>query len=285
MGVRFHPPLPGRAARTATVMVVALLAPGWANPASVRGQAPRFTPPPGDQKPMPWIGKPYAEWPQMVLTNRGTFKGRNAPSWRKGNMASAFLIRATENTIVAATTKHLLTREWGGIDPPIPVKDLDRVVQSWVIFPRQTIPPEGPTDVIRLRGLALGAEHLGETDDEKIDWLFFKVDRTEFNLPGGIVALPIREERLKVGEKLYFLGVPYKNPPNPRQNVYTGKVVKSQRYAFDFQLIDGVNLRGFSGAPILDANGYVVGSVGAIRGVPIAPIADKLRRQPSTPED
>src|SRR5262245_48025607 len=63
-------------------------APGWS---PSRGGSTVRTP--GGERPMDWVSSPRSQWPQLVLTNRGRFRGHTAPAWANGNMASAFLVK------------------------------------------------------------------------------------------------------------------------------------------------------------------------------------------------
>jgi hypothetical protein len=54
-------------------------------------------------------------------------------------------------------------------------------------------------------------------------------------------------------------GCPYREQ-DCKQNVYTGEVTeRAYRDLFRYSLLPAVDIRGFSGAPILDEKGYVVG--------------------------
>src|SRR5207302_11065135 len=57
---------------------------------------------------------------------------------------------------------------------------------------------------------------------------------------------------------LFLMGCPY-DELGCRQNVYTGKVTARSGDRFRFDIEPPVDLRGFSGAPILDRYGRVVG--------------------------
>lgn len=71
--------------------------------------------------------------------------------------------------------------------------------------------------------------------------------------------LRLRKEPVRVGEPVFLIGCPYIEL-NCRQNVYTGVVTErafGDRFRYD--LDPPVDLRGFSGAPVIDIKGYVVG--------------------------
>jgi len=188
-----------------------------------------------------WITKPSAEWPQMVLTNEAQFDDRTPL-----HGASAFLIRTADDRIMAATAKHLLG-EAGGVEPEVKISEFDEAIHEWRLYPRT------------MNEAFVEAEKLGcaELDSHgNIDWLVLTLKKSERPLP----ATPLRlaERRVQVGETVYLIGCPY-SEPDCRQGVYVGKVLDREGDRFRFDLNPPVALPGFSGAPILDKNGHVVG--------------------------
>lgn len=188
----------------------------------------------------PWVRKPTSEWPQIVLTNEAVFDGHTP---LRGS--SAFLIRTQGNRILAATAKHLLGAG-GGVEPPVSTKELSEVLRSWRVHPRTM--PETAVDLGALSGS-------GE-DLPGCDWLLLTVKRSSDRLP----AYPLRprSQPVRVGEKVYLIGCPY-SEPNAKQNVYVGKVTERKHDRFRYDLDPPVRLNGFSGAPIVDRRGNVVG--------------------------
>lgn len=64
----------------------------------------------------------------------------------------------------------------------------------------------------------------------------------------------------QVGETVCVLGGPY-SEPDCRQSVYRGTVTVREDEMFRYDLSAPVDLRGFSGAPVVDEKGDVVGVV------------------------
>lgn len=189
-----------------------------------------------------WITKPHDRWPQMVLTNRAEFAGHSSLGG-----ASGFLARNSRGDVFYATAKHLLGVN-GSVQPEIAEQRLDGVLKSWIVFPR-TKESEG----VELAGLAGSA-----ANDQGSDWLLLRLkDSKSSTRPAE--PLRLRKDPVKVGEKVFLIGVPYAE--NDRaQNVYLGKVTTRElgdRFRYD--LDPPVDLRGFSGAPIIDVRGQVVG--------------------------
>lgn len=187
------------------------------------------------------MSKPFKEWPQIVLTNKAKFKGH---SGLEG--ASAFLVKTYDGRTLAATAKHLIG-EAGGVEPPIPVAKLNGVIRSWRMHPRTV--PDRFIEVEKI-----GTDGLNQ---DNLDWLLLTLKGSPKEMPA--TALQIRQKPVQVGEKVFLIGCPYAEP-KCKQNVYKGKVIErahEDRFAFD--LDPPVDLRGFSGAPIIDRDGYLVG--------------------------
>ncbi|MES2707794.1 MAG: serine protease [Verrucomicrobiota bacterium] len=196
------------------------------------------------KKPLPdpkesWAALPTAEWPQLVLTNHAEFKGG-----RKLEGASSFLIQH-ENRVIAATAKHLLG-ENGGVKPPVPPNSLDDSLSLWEMHPRTK---EGPS--VRISGLA------GRNNNKGFpDWLLLTLHGERKNYPS--TPLRLRKKPVTVGETIHLVGVSYQEPDRA-QGVYTGKVTERNGDLFRYTIEPSVLINGFSGAPVLDKDGLVVG--------------------------
>jgi Trypsin-like peptidase domain len=189
----------------------------------------------------PWAGQPPAEWPQLVLTNSATFNGHSSL-----NGASAFLIRATDGRIVAATALHLLGPN-GGVEPTIAPERLPAVLSSWRMYPRTK-----PNATILVTGLGYDV-----TPRKNFDWLILSVASKSGELPA--TPLTLRPKPVSIGDAVFLVGVPY-SESDRAQNVYRGRVTeRAHADFFRFTIDPPVDIRGFSGAPILDQRGLVVG--------------------------
>lgn len=191
---------------------------------------------------VPWAAKPFQEWPQLLLTNEAHFEGHSSLYG-----ASAFLIRNKRGTVLAATALHLIG-EAGGVEPEIASHDLDKVLQSWTLSIRN--------DDFSRRVNASGSAPPG-VEDPYLDWLLLKLMDQSDKLPA--VPLEFRSTPVSVGEAVYLLGVPYTDGQSP-QNLYRGTVTaRGFRDRFRYSIDPPADIRGFSGAPILDEKGFVVG--------------------------
>lgn len=190
--------------------------------------------------PEPWISEDKSNWPQLVLTNQADFVGHTSL-----NGASGFLLETDEGTVLAATARHLIGAN-GGVEPEIAVDRLPKKIKSWRMYPRTL-----PNDFVEVESLA--CEGL---DNDALDWLLLSIKNTD-KLPSR--PLCMRRKPVSVGEKIFLLGCPY-SEGECKQNVYSGMVTEraySDRFRYD--LDPPVDIRGFSGAPIMDVNGLVVG--------------------------
>jgi hypothetical protein len=187
----------------------------------------------------PWISKPTSEWPQIVLTNHAEFHGHSSLQG-----ASSFLIKTDDDRVLAATARHLIGAA-GGVEPEIPVNQLTAKIQSWKMYPRTV-----PDDFAEITGL--GTHGL---DDENLDWLILSIENAD---PLPAYPLKLRKAPVRVGEPVYLIGCPYCEG-DCKQNVYRGTVTErafGDRFRYDLE--PAVDVRGFSGAPIIDEKGYAV---------------------------
>ncbi|REG26514.1 trypsin-like peptidase [Archangium gephyra] len=213
-----------------------------ADQATVLGQQAPFTPPSGSNPPaMRWAKSPPQKWPQLVLTNEVRF--REPASEMSG--ASAFLFSAGGRTY-AGTVAHLLG-ESGGVEPPVPLAQLDARLESWTLSVRTRPKPS-------VRATRLAMKELERAQDS--DWLLLEVEPKK-ELPA--TPLTVRKTPVALGERVFLVGCEYRER-NCRQRVFSGRVSgRAGNGVFRYVLETPVVLRGFSGAPIVDANGHLAG--------------------------
>lgn len=89
----------------------------------------------------------------------------------------------------------------------------------------------------------------------KDDWLIFEV---EGDIPKDVVVYSIREKPLKIGDKVHFLGYPYKSvEPVNVKGEYIG-LTNDNNLRLD---VPKDTYNGCSGGPVLDSEGKLVGIV------------------------
>lgn len=188
----------------------------------------------------PWASKPKTEWPQMVLTNQATFKDHTP---LRG--ASAFLFEAPSGAVLAATAHHLIGVN-GGVEPEIALPELNAALELWVMHPRTR-----PKETVSVAGLASPSNA-----PQWFDWLLLRLIPQEDPLP--CTPLRVRSSPVKSKDRVHLIGVSY-DEPDVAQKVYSGTVTRREGDRFVYDLDTPVNIRGFSGAPIVDDNGKLVG--------------------------
>ncbi len=197
--------------------------------------------PSANLSPEPWSKQAPQQWPQIVLTNDAEFRGHTPLQG-----ASCFLVDTRSGVTWAATALHLIG-ENGGVQPEIKIQELNEKISTWRMFPR-TLPDNYlEADKVAVAGLGEGGD----------DWLLLTIKPSDRPLPA--TAVKIRPEAVRVGEKVFLIGCPYAEE-GCKQNVYAGTVVERGNVAFfRYELETAVDIRGFSGAPIVDKNGHLVG--------------------------
>ena len=155
------------------------------------------------------------------------------------------MMKTEAGNVLGGAVEHLLG-ENGGIKPAIPISRLDREMESWDMFPRTK-----PELKVHVLGSAMRARISPNND-----WLVLKISVA----PSEIAPLRPRKEPVAVGETVFLIGVSY-DDPEVSQRVYaakvTGRLDGTDRFKYDIS--PPVNLRGFSGAPIVDSQGFLVG--------------------------
>jgi len=199
----------------------------------------------------PWVKDAVDSWPQLVLTHDAKFRGHS-----ELECATAFLVNLPNGETVAATARHLLGAA-GGVSPALKAADIDSRLADWRLHPRSE--PELQVAVVGLYGAP--ARYLSANE-----WLLLKLkNKGDDDLPA--VPLSLREAPAKVGEAIFVVGVRYENEKN-RQEVFPAKVTSTATGLIMGLLRDRADFSGFSGAPVLDADGHVVGMVVGAGGAP-----------------
>jgi hypothetical protein len=191
--------------------------------------------------PESWASQPSEEWPQLVLTNVASFKGHTPLEG-----ASSFLVMSPSGGTLAATARHLIG-ENGGVEPEIHPTKLDSVLQSWRMHPRTA-----PDAFVEIQGLGVSG-----LEGDEMDWLILSIKQSPSPLP--CTPLRLRPKPVEIGESVYLIGCPYIEE-GCQQNVYQCEVTeRAFGDRFKYTVEPAVDIRGFSGAPIIDKSGFVVG--------------------------
>lgn len=180
---------------------------------------------------------------QILLTNLAQFKGN-----RTLEGASGFLINYN-NLTYAVTARHVLGAE-GGFEPEIKPNVLARNLISWEMSPRVVINADTETVKLNANGLSFArSTH---------DILLLNVASKTFDLD----VLTPNFTVPAVGETLYLVGCPY-TETQCRQNFYAVKYVTYDPFEATLvcEITANVEMIGFSGAPLINGKGEVVGVI------------------------
>jgi Trypsin-like peptidase domain len=194
----------------------------------------------------PWMKLPFNQAPQILLTNEANFNGHTSMEG-----ASSFLVQVDwdkENKkIYAVTAKHLIGED-GGVSPEIKPINFNGVLKKWIMYPRTN---ENEFVVIE--------KLLDEKQsDPKIDILIFAIKNNSTKIyplkmtPRGI---PLFKEN----ETAFIIGCPYKQK-DCKQNIYKGSYLgydKDESKIVIQNVKPALDMSGFSGAPIVDKDGFV----------------------------
>jgi len=198
----------------------------------IEGRAPSAEP---AVTPPAWMARDPSDWPQVLLTNDIRFS-----DGRSEYGASAFLMRLPNGVVVGATAKHVV-----GIEN---LADVKSRVGVWAV-----LRPNSHSAEDRV-GMTQFVEKIPEANSS--DWFVMLCPSQEGPWPGQ--ALPVASDPVEVGDTVYVLAVP--DGDQSRQNVYKGVVTQANgKGQFFYSIAQAPNSHGFSGAPILDAEGRIAG--------------------------
>ena len=177
---------------------------------------------------------------QILLTNEADFK--NSTSLYG---ASSFLLEFN-NSFYAVTAKHLIGKD-GGVEPEISPMDLPNSIINWKMFPRIENRVSNDTVIISNTNY--------KSIQTNADILLLKIN----DYKGNLCKLKPVSELPEENDTLFIIGCPY-SENNCRQNVYPCNYMlfDNETNMIICELKENIELPGFSGAPVLDKNGFVV---------------------------
>lgn len=174
---------------------------------------------------------------QILLTNDAQFTKN-----RLMQGASAFLIQY-KDSVYAVSAKHLLGDAMG-IKPEVKLKNIVSELLYWNIYPRNN---QLTDDTISLNANYLDFEKL------KSDILMLRINNNS-----DIHVLSVADTLPKFLEKVYLIGCPY-SEDECYQNIYPLKYIGIKNELITCSTNEEIELSGFSGCPIVNAQGEVIG--------------------------
>jgi hypothetical protein len=193
--------------------------------------APAAAPAPQPTQKTDWISKPPSAWPQIAMGNEAKLKPNLLVTGGMG-----FLLRLPNDTVVAATARHLIPDE---ISPA----QLNSTLVSWTM-----IAPTTPPRSVILQKIAM------RPSAASLDCLLLSLPR---RTAWPVEPLRARQGPVGMGETVYLVGI--SGDGKSAQSVHKGIVKALTTEGTFIYDIGDVSTVGYSGAPIIDADGYVVG--------------------------
>ncbi len=184
-----------------------------------------------------WMPKNLNGLPQILLTNNFQFKSRPL-----GLGASSFLIVENRDTFLC-TAKHLLGKDMG-IIPEVKTDSVNNLLLNWKAYPRND----------KLSSDTIYAKNILVSNNHHEDIMLLEVEPTN----SSIQPLRPRYSKVENGEELYLIGCMYSDY-DCHQKVYKAKMLTYSNNNLILSSNGTFEVSGFSGAPVIDQNGFVVG--------------------------
>jgi hypothetical protein len=197
----------------------------------------------------PWVDRAPSEWPQIVMINQIDYSDESYP------VAGCAFLLDTGDEILAATAKHVLRYFKSKAMSSV---SFEGTLKAWRMFPKNA--PSRITVVDKL---------VNEDDEESLDGISAGKDWLLFTLreyPIDVQPLRLRSTPLQPGETVYIVGWRYTDEGS--QNIYKGKYESSDvgSVVISTKALADNKMPGLSGAPVIDAKGYVIGLMSSKAG-------------------
>jgi hypothetical protein len=196
-----------------------------------------------------WIAKAPSKWPPIAMVNQIVYSDTSYA------VAGCAFLLDTGDEILAATAKHVLRYFRSESMSTVSFRG---TLGTWKMFPKDA--PSSITVVDKL---------INENDNESLehipprkDWLLFTVRE----YPDNMQPLRLRSTPLESGQAVFIIGWRYTDEGS--QKIYRGSCVESDDGSILISTEGLTNNRipGLSGAPVIDADGYVVGLMSSKAG-------------------
>lgn len=218
-----------------------LLAICWGGPLGALAQSgapgadaapPKATQPPASQTAPAWGSTDPSKWPAMLMYNDGVLTGN------MGIGGSGFLFRLPNHAVVAGTVLHVFGEN-------IKIDQLQPMIKSWSM----ALP--NSRRKITIKNLAMKIDPASP-----VDCVIGNVSQSS-SYPAEV--LTPRTTGAAVGETVYVPGIARGSDGKLKFYKATVFAANSGDSTFSYIFEPEVDTMGFSGAPILDAHGLLVG--------------------------
>lgn len=181
--------------------------------------------------PPAWIAREPAQWPRILLSNRVVGRDNSF-----GDSGSSSLVRLPDGVVVLFTARHLL----GGARPG----DFPSAFKSWTAY------ATNPSSGTRMTRTALDPDQPASLDA-------LVLCPASQSGPWPATVLPVRQQPLAVGERVYLVAVPG-GQSREHQQVFKGQLVaQMSNKQFEYDVDGGFDTMGCSGAPVIDEYGQL----------------------------
>ncbi len=169
--------------------------------------------------------------------------------------ASASLIEI-DGEVYVLTAKHLLGSAMG-VEPAVLPSRFDAELVRWSAAPNRSFYGEGDDPF----SVAVTGMHRPD-DNLDVDLMLLETDMSPADAAGR--TLPLSDALAMEGDAVFLVGCPYAEGGACAQNLYPATVLGTMDELYVIFLFDAAPpaLSGFSGAPILNADGEIVGVLG-----------------------
>ncbi|RFS16439.1 trypsin-like peptidase domain-containing protein [Emticicia sp. C21] len=200
-----------------------------------------------------WVTKPKELWPQIALVNDVTYKnGNKYEDPTISYAASGFLLDTGKDTL-AITAKHIIWVARNKASDKVYINDH---LKTWKMYPKHNLKDSVIIDRLINEDLNEKLFNGPENGVLQRDWLVFT---TKYVSP-NIKPVKLREKPVKVGDKVYLIGNPYRFDKTLTAEGYISKKAGNTLFVrFNDPAIRTAFLGGASGSPILDENGQLAG--------------------------
>lgn len=202
-----------------------------------------------DPAPAAWAAVPPNLWPDLALMQKAKFSHHTDMEAGCG-----CLVRLPTGEICALTAGHLLGQA-GGVKPGFvhlgsldkdKLATLDAEIASWKMYS-----PNATDDCVNVTGLYGKAKQFDETCDQ----VLLRLAPNTNGYP--VTPLDLRLSPVLTTETLYMITYDWDDKDSAQQVVH--KVHRVPGFGFTCLMENPAELNGFSGAPIVDKNGLLVG--------------------------
>ncbi|RAW02213.1 trypsin-like peptidase domain-containing protein [Pseudochryseolinea flava] len=197
-----------------------------------------------------WVKRSKETWPPIAMINEVWFRNGERyvhPSF--DYVATGFLIDTGSDT-VAATVKHALWVAKTKSMRTVSVPDLAR----WIMHPKGNLKDSVVIDKLINADTTEILSGPQSTITQR-DWLVFTTKYRSTN----IQPLKARYTAVKRGERIYFTGCPYSSSTCTTQEA---TVLYTEGDRIIFTAPENLNVGGYSGSPLIDQSGFLIGILG-----------------------